>query len=356
VGSMLLVILLMLLEPQTPDRAAGQWNIAGWEALRAGRAEEAAHDFREALRLDSSDAIAMLGSGAAAQLRGRTDEAIQQLGGALRLHPSLTAASVLLGELLYRQNDLANAIAVYEQALAYSPAHAQLTTKLDVWRREAEMHGRFSRKLANHFVILFEGPPDQPLAARVAEMLESDYWRIGGALGAYPSDVTTVVLYTKEQFRAITHSPAWAGGMFDGRIRVPVGGTIDERDLRRVIAHELTHAIVQGIAASGVPQWLNEGMAVLFEKGDIIRERAQIAGARLIPLDRLERSFDVLSPAEARLAYAESAVAVQKIIDLGGPTALYNLLTDLANDVGFAEAFERTAFIPYGEFTASLMR
>lgn len=330
---------------------AAEWNRAGWEALRAGRGDEAANAFREALRLDSSDAIAMLGSGAAAQLRGRTDEAIQQLGGALRLRPSLTAASLLLGELLYRQNDLANAIAVYEQALAYSPAQPQLTSKLDAWRREAEIHDRFSRRIASHFIILFEGPPDQPLAARVADVLESDYWRIGAALGAYPSDVITVVLYTKEQFRDITQSPSWAGGMFDGRIRVPVGGRIDDGELRRVLAHELTHAVVRGIAAAGVPQWLNEGIAVLFEKGGIARDRARPGDAALLPLDRLERPFDTLSPREARLAYAESAVAVQKIIELGGPTALYNLLTDIANGVAFAEAFEKVVLIPYSEFT-----
>ena len=45
-----------------------------------------------------------------------------------------------------------------------------------------------------------------------------------------------MVLYSKEQFRDVTQSPSWAGGLYDGRIRLPVAGRIDEkaRDAARV--------------------------------------------------------------------------------------------------------------------------
>jgi peptidase MA superfamily protein/tetratricopeptide repeat protein len=332
------------------SRTAVQWTEAGWQALRAGQAEEAARDFDEALRLDARSAIAMLGAGAAAQLRGKTADARQDLVGALRLQPSLTAASLLLGEILYREADLQGAIAVYEQALLSAPSDPQLNAKLEAWRREAAVHDRFSQRIASHFTIMFEGPPDQPVASRVAEMLEGAYWRIGGALGAYPRDVVPVILYSKEEFRDVTQSPRWAGGLFDGRIRVPVGGKIDERELERVLSHELTHAIVYGLAPRGVPQWLNEGLAVLFERGTVSVDRTPLNDAPPIPLTRLERSFQGLSSDDARLAYVESALATQKAIDLGGPTAMYNLLTNIASGMSFATAFERAVLIPYAEF------
>ncbi len=331
-------------------RTAVQWTDAGWQALRAGRVEEAANDFDEALRVDARNPIGMLGAGVAAHLRGKTDEARQDLAGALRLQPSLTAASLLLGEILYREADLQGAIAVYEQALVSAPSDRQLTVKLEAWRREAAVHDGFSQRIASHFTIMFEGPPDQPLGSRVAEMLEAAYWRIGGALGAYPRDVVPVILYSKEQFRDVTQSPGWAGGLFDGRIRVPVGGKIDGRELDRVLSHELTHAIVYGLAPRGVPQWLNEGLAVLFERGTAAIDRAPLADAPLIPLPRLERSFQGLSSSDARVAYVESALATQKVIDLGGPTAIYNLLTNIGSGMTFDAAFERAAFIPYAEF------
>jgi hypothetical protein len=283
-------------------------------------------------------------------LRGKSDEARQDLAGALRLQPSLTAASLLLGEILYREADLQGAIAVYQQALALAPSDAQLASKLETWRREAAVHDSFSQRIASHFTIMFEGPPDSSLASRVADMLESAYWRVGGALGAYPRDVVPVILYSKEQFRDVTQSPGWAGGLYDGRIRIPVGGKIDEKDLDRVLSHELTHAIVYSLAPRGVPQWLNEGLAVLFERGPSAIDRAPLNDAPLIPLTRLERSFQGLSSADARLAYVESALATQKVMDLGGPTTVYNLLTNLGSGMTFETAFERAALIPYAEF------
>jgi tetratricopeptide (TPR) repeat protein len=329
---------------------ASQWTDAGWQALRAGKSEEAARDFDEALRLDARSALAMLGAGVAAHQRGKIDDARQDLAGALRLQPSLTAASLLLGEILYREADLRGAIAVYEQALTSAPSDPQLNAKLEAWRREAAVHDNFSQRIASHFTIMFEGPPDQPVASRVAEMLETAYWRIGGALGAYPRDVVPVILYSKEQFRDVTQSPGWAGGLFDGRIRVPVGGKIDERELERVLSHELTHAIVYGLATRGVPQWLNEGLAVLFERGAVAIDRTPLADAPLIPLSRLERSFQGLSSTDARLAYLESALATQKVMDLGGPTAVYNLLTNIGSGMRFDAAFERALLVPYAEF------
>jgi tetratricopeptide (TPR) repeat protein len=292
----------------------------------------------------------MLGAGVSAHLRGKTDEARQDLAGALRLQPSLTAASLLLGELLYREADLQGAIAVYEQALAYAPKDAQLAAKLEGWRREALVHDSFSQRVASHFTIMFEGAADQPLAARVAEMLEASYWRIGGALGAYPRDVVPVILYSREQFRDVTQSPGWAGGLFDGRIRVPVAGKIDDAELERVLAHELTHAIVRGLAPRGVPQWLNEGLAVLFERAGGSRGSLRSGDRPLIPLAKLERSFAGLSNDDARLAYIESALATQQVIDAGGPMAIYNLLTNIGSGLPFDTAFERAVLMPYAEF------
>ena len=348
IASLLLIVSLA----QAPPVGADGWTAAGWRALRAGSAEDAAAAFAQAMRLDGANALAMLGAGAAANMRGRTDEARQHLAGALRLQPSLTAAAQLLGEILYRQADLQGAIDVYEQALARAPGETQLAARLEVWRREAAVHDTLSTRLATHFTILFEGPPDQPMAARVSDMLESIYWQVGGAIGAYPPNVLTVVLYSKEQFRDVTKSPSWAGGLYDGRIRVPIAGRIDERELRRVLTHEFTHAVVKSLAPRGVPQWLNEGLAVLMERGGGPAEPLP-ADAAVPPLSRLEGTFEKLSSDEAKHAYAASAAATQALLDRAGPMVIYNLLTNLGSGMRFEEAFERAALMPYREFAAT---
>jgi hypothetical protein len=200
--------------------------------------------------------------------------------------------------------------------------------------------------------VLFEGPAEAQLAERAVAILEAAYLRIGAALYTYPTDVITVVLYTREQFHDITQSPEWAGGAYDGRIRVPVQGALaDPAELQRVLAHEFTHALVHSIAGSGVPFWLDEGLAVRFEGSDPERRRVEVRSAvTLLPLRRLEGSFANLSPKDAALAYAQSAVAVEEMFEQAGAPAVVSLLTAIGSGVPFAEAFERNMLSSYAEF------
>jgi hypothetical protein len=97
-----------------------------------------------------------------------------------------------------------------------------------------------------------------------------------------------------------------------------------------------------------VPQWLNEGLAILMERGGVPPPAsADAAGPGLA---QLEGSFKNLSPEEARVAYATSASATQALLDRAGPMVIFNLLTNLGNGLTFAEAFERAALMPYADF------
>jgi hypothetical protein len=56
-------------------------------------------------------------------------------------------------------------------------------------------------------------------------------------------------------------------------------------------------------------------------------------------------------PAEqVPLAYAESALAVQMLIERGGIPALTALLQDLAEGQEFTQSFERRVFLSYQKF------
>jgi tetratricopeptide (TPR) repeat protein len=351
VAALALAVSLAAAQTRSPSDPAR----AGWEALNAGRLQEAHTAFGEALR-HSPTPTALLGAALVAHLQTRYEEARQHLVAALRMDPGLTPASVLLGEVLYRSGDIDGAILVYEQALARIPEHAHLLKKLDEWRRESALHSRFGQRLSDHFTVLFEGPAEAALAERAVAILEAAYWRVGTALYTHPTDVITVVLYTREQFRDITQSPEWAGGAFDGRIRVPVQGALQNaREFERVLAHEFTHALVRSIAPRGVPVWLNEGLAVLFEGSDLARRQEQVRAADVpLTLAQLEGSFGKLTTKEATLAYAQSAVAASALIEQAGAPALVNLLTDIGSGVPFAAAFERHVLMPFAEFQKRL--
>ena len=337
--------------PHAQQPAPADRSRAGWDALNAGRLQEASAAFAEALRYSPPPSV-LVGAALVAHLQTRYEEARQHLVTALKMDPSLVAASVLLGEVLYRSGDINGAILVYEQALTRAPTHAHMLKTLDEWKKESALHSRFGQRLSDHFTVMFEGPAESALAERAVAILEAAYWRVGTALYTYPTDVITVVLYTREQFRDITQSPEWAGGAFDGRIRVPVQGALQNgKEFERVLTHEFTHALVRSIAPRGVPTWLNEGLAVLFEGSSLTRKQEQVREAAApLSLDRLDGSFGKLSSKEATLAYAQSAVAAHALIEHAGAPAVVNLLTDVGGGAPFASSFERHILMSYAEF------
>ena len=339
--------------PGTKAHAAGQ---AGWAAIREGRHQDAADAFAAAVIAEPRDRSLHLGVGLSAYLLGQVPAAKEALGRALTLSPSLTSASLLLGDILHRNNELDDAMRVYERALMHAPDDKTLAARLARVREEAALHSGFFQSQGAHFTVLFEGPSDEELSRKILDVLEAADWRVGTALLTFPERIIPVVLYTEEQFRDITRSPGWAAAAYDGRIRVPVRGALtNPEELDRVLTHEFTHALVQSIAPRGVPTWLNEGLAVTFEPNGPAWSDAQLGKSSYrMPLQRLAAGFDKLSGAQARMAYAQSGGAVRALIEQAGAPAMVALLQDLGRGDDFDAAFERRMLTTYASFAASL--
>ena len=208
-----------------------------------------------------------------------------------------------------------------------------------------------------HFIVYFQGPADEALARGAVDVLESVYWRVGTALYTFPDHVITVVLYTEEQFHDTTRSPAWAAAAYDGRIRVPMRGALESSpgELERVLTHELTHAMIRAIAPRGVPTWLNEGIAVMFEpEGNAWAAHILGSTRDRIDLSKLAGSFEGLTPDQARVGYAESEDAARTLFDEVGGAGVVTLLQDLSGGVPLADAFEHRTLTSYSAFTAGL--
>lgn len=102
----------------------------------------------------------------------------------------------------------------------------------------------------------------------VIQLLEQAYQEIGRTFSYYPDRTILAVLYTDQQFRDVTQSPAWTKALFDGKIHLPIGGPIEnEALLKKVVYHEYTHALVHQLSRGKTPTWLNEGLALYFEEG-----------------------------------------------------------------------------------------
>jgi hypothetical protein len=195
----------------------------------------------------------------------------------------------------------------------------------------------------DRFTIGFDGPMQQKLAAHATSVLDAAFWRIGKTLGAFPSAPINIVLYSERQFHDITGAPEWAGGGFDGQIRIPVrGATQNLAEFDRVLTHELTHAMLKSVATRNLPAWLNEGLAMYCEGHDSALSERRLARARLfVPLAALQTSFTRLNALQAVVAYEESAFAARALLDRIGPSGLGQLLQDLSAGQTMAEAIER---------------
>jgi tetratricopeptide (TPR) repeat protein len=326
---------------------------AAWTALNAGQARAAADGFREALAADPKNARLHLGAGLAAALERRDADARDEFERALALDPRLTQARAMLGQMQYRIGDRLLAIRTYETLVAMAPEDAEARATLARWQREAELHDRMQDAVGSHFTVSFEGPAEAPLAAEALEVLDRAYWRIGQLLGTYPSEPIAVVLYTGEQFRDITRAPSWAAGAYDGVIRVPMRGALDQREeLDRVLSHEFTHALIRTLASRGVPAWLNEGLATALETGNLGWAEKTAATQPPVPLRALQAGFGRFTGGQAQLAYATSALAARRLLEEAGGFAVANLLRDLGEGVPFETAFLHRIQRPFADFQA----
>jgi tetratricopeptide (TPR) repeat protein len=322
-----------------------------FQALEEERYRDADAAFARALAAAPDDPALLLGAGLVARRLSDVARARQLLSRALQIDPALAPASQLLGTMLYEAGDIDGAIRVYEAALVRAPGQSRMQERVDSWRKEAALHAEFRRALGGHFTVLFEGPAEEDAAAAAVDILESAYGRIGDVLQTFPSEPITVVLYTTQQFRDVTRTPGWSGGLFDGRIRLPIcGGLADRREFERVLTHEYVHALVHSVASGGVPAWLNEGLAATLEPGGMERARRDMVRGPLVPLGQLVSSFASLPPSVVPAAYAGSALAVRDILDRAGAPRLMGLLRELGAGAEFDGAFTSWVQMSFADF------
>ena len=177
-----------------------------------------------------------------------------------------------------------------------------------------------------------------------------------------PTPAPPVVLYTQQDFHAVTQTPDWAGAAFDGRIKLPVRGlSADDPEFQRVVRHEYAHSLVAQLAGPRCPVWLNEGLAVWAEEdrdGDHEQwAEHQIADQELFRLDQLNGSFTTLPAGRVDVAYAESYLAVRALVDRYGarkhPEAARR---PFAQGHNFAEAFAAVYPGDFAGFERDLLR
>lgn len=238
------------------------------------------------------------------------------------------------------------------RALALAPERTDLGVLLERWEREAEAEADFWRESSQHFDLAYDGSRDEILwgSHRILELLEEGYTDFGELFARYPVEEgqprIAVSLYRRESFDLLTGLGDWAGGAFDGTVRVPVGDfELEEARLRRILRHELVHAFVRAVGGTKVPGWLNEGLAQWLEDGRaqlLEASRAELDGRELFGLDSLQGSLASWEdPEQIALAYAQSVLFTDYLATHYGERTLVKLIEGCALGQDPADTFEQ---------------
>jgi hypothetical protein len=130
-----------------------------------------------------------------------------------------------------------------------------------------------------------------------------------------------------------------AGHYQDGVVRLRPQTLQKESELRRVLRHELTHAVIDRKTKGNCPHWFQEGIAQFLDGTDVLAAEDSLrrSGSPLIPLFRIEGPFRDREPRSREMAYRESASAVSFLVSRVGRNGLLFLIDRL----GDGQLFER---------------
>ena len=126
----------------------------------------------------------------------------------------------------------------------------------------------------------------------------------------------------------------------DGAIRIRVETLQREPELRRVLRHELAHAVIDQKTKGNCPHWLQEGIAQFLDGTDVRATDAWLLRQTgpMIPLFRIEGPFRERDPGSREVAYRQSASAVSFLVSRIGRSGLLFLIQRLGEGRPFDRA------------------
>jgi tetratricopeptide (TPR) repeat protein len=317
------------------NNLAAAYNDIANVHIRNSKYNEAASLLETAASLKPASAVLRCNLGIALYKDNRREEALDEFRGAISSDPDNALAHKMSGLILYWKGQMQDALKELKEAARLNPADAEVKSVLQKIEREYSVEKEFDVDRSVNFTVSFDGQKDYSIGRAVIDALEEARAKIGSDLNFYPREKIAVVIYSGGQFRDLLDRPKNVGGVYDGKIRVPVGGLDTDRDqdrLRRVLIHEYTHAAIHFLTHNRCPLWINEGIAEYeaeaWDENKEARIREAFQKGTLIPLKDLSAALKNFSSKQIGLAYCEALAVVKFIADYFG---VYNLRRILDN-------------------------
>ncbi len=226
--------------------------------------------------------------------------------------------------------DLGEPLAALDRYLAVDPAPGlqRLRARLAVQHELQRDYHRLSRA-----GITLLWAPEAITAAQADALLSTVDQSLDGAarLSGTPrrKRLTVVVYPTRSELLAVSCVQSWAGGLFDGTLRLVASADPRLGVRPAALVHEALHAQVSPLGGRA-PLWFHEGLAQSFaaEVPEALPYwRLMVKNKSWIPFESLAGTFQVFDSSEdARLAYAESLALVELLREQGGQGAVAEAL------------------------------
>lgn len=251
-----------------------------------------------------------------------------------------------LAKIQYDAGNLASAVDYLEKAVALKPDFLSAKEMAEKIKRELSVEKGMDRGYSSRFAISYDAEMKSHLAGDILSALEDAYSNVGRDLSSFPTSRVTVILYTKKDYKIVTAGPDWSGGLYDGKIRLPVGGAQELTDqLKSVLFHEYTHVVVQDITHGNCPTWLNEGLAELEGRNvlnhPMIELGIAVKNGKYIPFTEMEGSFTSLGTGAAALSYQQSYSLVNFMVSSYGWPKVTEILHNLGAGMKISEAMKK---------------
>ncbi len=309
---------------------------------------------RELMKLRPNDPELALKVAAAFQKTENMTAAISILQETAERVPDNSRIHAMLGRLFYRNGELAESEFHLQRSAEIDPNDPETGRFLEKLHREAAVECEMQTFSSIHFNLSCPASYPEDWAQDLLEQLEEACNEVGERLNFYPSQRSQVLIMPSDDFRRVHDLPDWAGGLYDGKIRLPVpGSNIRPSALKGAVLHEYTHHVIFLMSSGNCPIWFNEGLAQLFETdgNETINPGDQPASLSISSLATIDSEFRNNPDRKKAVAlYRASLMATSRILGEFGWRRISELLTGL----GTADSFDKAAFevldIEYSEF------
>jgi len=202
---------------------------------------------------------------------------------------------------------------------------------------------------------------DKPLAAQIDSIVQVAHKKlVSYGVTRYTDSLSIYVVSQRSQFDSLTggHFPDWgAGCAIPERRMIIILSPYHfhfEVSLPEILHHEFAHIylhhLVDGLR---VPRWMNEGFAMLIAHqwrfGDDWRVARAVFSQSTVPLESME-VLNHFSAGKARLAYAESYLAINHFLETYGWESFILFIRELPRNHDWDAAFMSAIGLEFAGF------